>query len=126
LALYDYKDRDGKTEWNTVLSYLGYIFAVIFIFEALLKVLAKGFILHKNAYLRDSWNVLDFIIAVTRYSLFYALTFLIFSLIDLLSFLAPANSMKINIKAFRNLRVLRPLKSLNAVPSMKRLVSTLI
>jgi voltage-dependent calcium channel L type alpha-1D len=109
-----------------VLSYLGNIFAVIFIIEALLKILAKGFILHKNAYLRDSWNILDFIIVITRYSLFYTITFLIFSLVDLLSFLAPANSMKINIKAFRNLRVLRPLKSLNAVPSMKRLVSTLI
>lgn len=33
---------------------------------------------------------------------------------------------KINLKALRNLRVLRPLKSINAIPSMRRLVGTLI
>ena len=38
----------------------------------------------------------------------------------------PQGKTKLNIKAFRNLRVLRPLKSLNAIPSMRRLVSTLL
>jgi hypothetical protein len=33
---------------------------------------------------------------------------------------------RINLKALRNLRVLRPLKSINAIPSMRRLVGTLI
>jgi hypothetical protein len=31
-----------------------------------------------------------------------------------------------NLKAFRNLRVLRPLRTVNAIPSMRRLVQTLV
>lgn len=35
--------------------------------EAILKITAMGFVLHKNAYLRDPWNVIDFIIVVSGY-----------------------------------------------------------
>lgn len=33
----------------------------------LLKILALGFIFNKNAYLRDPWNILDFVIISTGY-----------------------------------------------------------
>ncbi len=42
-----------------------YIFLAIFIIEALAKIIGSGFILDKNSYLRDGWNVLDFIIVIT-------------------------------------------------------------
>ena len=40
------------------------IFLVIFTVEAVMKILAYGFILHSGAYLRNGWNILDFIIVV--------------------------------------------------------------
>jgi voltage-gated sodium channel type XI alpha len=49
-----------------VLTIIGEVFALIFIIEAILKIIAKGFILNKQSYLRDPWNVVDFIIAITR------------------------------------------------------------
>lgn len=64
-----------------------------------------GFIMHKKAYLRDLWNVMDFIIAMTGIS-------------DLVA-------TNLNLKSLRTLRALRPLKSINAIPSMRRLVVTL-
>jgi hypothetical protein len=62
--LYDYKDRDGITKWNKILSWIGQAFAIIFILEAAVKIIAKGFVGHEYSYLRDPWNVLDFIIAL--------------------------------------------------------------
>ena len=41
-----------------------YVFVVIFTLEAILKVIAYGFVLHSGAYLRNGWNVLDFVIVV--------------------------------------------------------------
>ena len=41
-----------------------YVFVVIFTMEAVLKIIAYGFILHSGAYLRNGWNVLDFVIVV--------------------------------------------------------------
>jgi len=32
-----------------------------------LKIFGMGFLFNKHAYLRDAWNVLDFIIVVTAY-----------------------------------------------------------
>ena len=40
-------------------------FVVIFTVEALLKIVAYGFLLHRFAYLRSGWNVLDFVVVVT-------------------------------------------------------------
>lgn len=37
-----------------------YVFTVIYTFEALIKILARGFFLNEFAYLRDPWNWLDF------------------------------------------------------------------
>ena len=35
-----------------------------FMFEAVLKIITLGFVLDKNSYLRDTWNILDFIIVI--------------------------------------------------------------
>jgi len=39
-----------------------YVFLVIFTLEAIMKVVAYGFVLHPGAYLRNGWNILDFFI----------------------------------------------------------------
>ena len=48
------------TQEATELYFLG-----IFCVEALLKIVALGFILHKGSYLRSVWNIMDFIVVVT-------------------------------------------------------------
>ena len=37
---------------------------IIFAGEALLKIIAMGFVLHPGAYLRNGWNILDFSIVL--------------------------------------------------------------
>ena len=41
-----------------------YVFLVIFTGEAILKIIAYGFLLHPGSYLRSGWNFLDFVIVV--------------------------------------------------------------
>lgn len=36
----------------------------IFCVEALLKIMAFGFVLHPGSYLRNGWNILDFVVVV--------------------------------------------------------------
>jgi hypothetical protein len=80
-------------------------FLVAFSFEAFLKILVFGFILHKGAYLRNPWNILDFIVVVLSY----------------LPFIVDIG----NYSAIRSLRVLRPLRSMNAIPPLKVIVEGL-
>lgn len=42
-------------------------FAALFTLEMLIKILAMGFVFGPGTYLRDSWNVLDFIVVVAGY-----------------------------------------------------------
>ncbi|NXX93386.1 CAC1I protein, partial [Centropus bengalensis] len=75
--------------------------------EMVLKMVALG-IFGKKCYLGDTWNRLDFFIVMAgmvEYSL------------DL---------QNINLSAIRTVRVLRPLKAINRVPSMRILVNLLL
>ena len=69
------------------------LFSGLFILEACLKFVGMGFAYHKNAYLRDSWNILDFAVVIVT----------IVSLVPDVP----------NFKSLRTLRVLRPLRSIN-------------
>ena len=40
-------------------------FLGIFCVEALLKIVALGFVLHRGSYLRNVWNIMDFVVVVT-------------------------------------------------------------
>lgn len=40
-------------------------FMGIFTCEASLKIIALGFILHSGSYLRNVWNILDFVVVIT-------------------------------------------------------------
>ena len=43
------------------------MFLAIFTLEAVLKIIAYGFLFHPGAYLRNGWNILDFVIVVVGY-----------------------------------------------------------
>lgn len=47
----------------TVLYYLDLTLTIIFIIEALVKIIAFGFLFNGNeSYLRSPWNIMDFVI----------------------------------------------------------------
>lgn len=83
------------------------MFTVIYTFEFILKVMARGFVLDEFAYLRDPWNILD----VTVITLSY-LTIVIQDLG--------------NLSVMRTFRVLRALKTVAVVPGMKTIVGAVI
>mmetsp|Transcript_23031 Transcript_23031/g.22386 ORF Transcript_23031/g.22386 Transcript_23031/m.22386 type:complete len:286 (-) Transcript_23031:792-1649(-) len=108
LPFYDYSDRENQTQKNQIIDLAGKIFTGFFTLEAILKMIAMGFIMHKNAYLRNGWNWIDFIVVVI-------------GIIDLIPNIQTAN-----LKALRTMRVVRPLKSINSIPDMKRLITSLL
>jgi len=85
---------------------VGLAFTLIFTVECLIKVVAYGFVCHPTGYLRDGWNIVDFLVVLT----------------GIMEFLPGS----LNLKALRILRILRPLRSINAIPSMRKLVSALL
>ena len=107
MGVYDYNDRDNKLKNNQVIEMANYIFSKIFTVEAIIKIMAMGFCMHKNSYMRDPWNWLDFTVVLT-------------AVVEDLKFNF------VNVNSLKILRVLRPLRSINAFPSMKRLISSLL
>ncbi|XP_039093102.1 sodium channel protein type 10 subunit alpha isoform X1 [Hyaena hyaena] len=95
----------GMTQ-NELPERIEYVFTVIYTFEALIKILARGFCLNEFAYLRDPWNWLDFSVITLAY---------IGEAIDLRG-----------ISGLRTFRVLRALKTVSVIPGLKVIVGALI
>ncbi|CAM9453078.1 unnamed protein product, partial [Discosporangium mesarthrocarpum] len=91
---------------NTLLFESETIFTAFFTLEFILKVIAQGFYVGHGTYLRDSWNILDFIVVVTA----------------LLTSIPEMPKMS----AIRVFRVLRPLKSISALPGLQKLVVSML
>ena len=109
---------EGPTgeEPSAFMNVIDILFNIIFIGEALVKIIAMGFILPKKSYLRDNWNILDFIIVLSG----------ILTMI-LMSFPTSGNSENIGfMKVLRMLRVLRPLKTISRYRGMQLVVRCLI
>jgi hypothetical protein len=85
---------------------IGKVLTFVFTLESGVKMMALGVVMHEKAYFRDAWNILDFFVVAT----------------GLVELWVPAS----NFKSLRTFRVLRPLKSINAVPSMRNLVAALL
>ncbi|MFH4976850.1 hypothetical protein AB6A40_003559 [Gnathostoma spinigerum] len=105
---YPAQDSDFK---NTVLEQIEYLFIIVFTIECVLKVIALGFLFHAGAYLRNAWNILDFIIV----------------LIGLVSsVLSKMNIQGFDVKALRAFRVLRPLRLVSGVPSLQVVLNAIL
>uniref|UniRef100_A0A4X2M330 Voltage-dependent L-type calcium channel subunit alpha n=1 Tax=Vombatus ursinus TaxID=29139 RepID=A0A4X2M330_VOMUR len=99
-----------------------YLFLIIFTVEAFLKVIAYGLLFHPNAYLRNGWNLLDFIIVVV--GLFSAI-------LEQATKADGANALGgkgagFDVKALRAFRVLRPLRLVSGVPSLQVVLNSII
>lgn len=110
LGMEDYTDvgmYHGTPNWqNQLVLQSEFVFALAFLIEMVVKVIALGFVMDTNSYLRDSWNRLDFIVVLSSAA----------TLIPELP----------KLSALRIFRILRPLRSLARLPGMKLLVTTLI
>uniref|UniRef100_A0A8C4YDT6 Voltage-dependent L-type calcium channel subunit alpha n=1 Tax=Gopherus evgoodei TaxID=1825980 RepID=A0A8C4YDT6_9SAUR len=112
------KSRNMKLEKLIV----EYLFLIIFTVEAFLKVIAYGLLFHPNAYLRNGWNLLDFIIVVV--GLFSAI-------LEQATKADGVNSIGgkgagFDVKALRAFRVLRPLRLVSGVPSLQVVLNSII
>ncbi|PFX33508.1 Voltage-dependent calcium channel type A subunit alpha-1 [Stylophora pistillata] len=88
-------------------------FVIIYCIEAATKIIASGFLLHKDAYLRNGWNILDFVVVVVG---------LVGMISDPeISGGSDSNSLKESesLKVLRAVRVLRPLKIVSGIPSLQ-------
>ena len=101
-AMFDYRDRDEKTEYNKTITKGMDFFTWFFAIEAVIKIIAQGLVFAKNSYLRESGNIFDFAIAVS----------------GMVEFFVDSSQITF-LKPLRIFRVIRPLKSINALPSMK-------
>lgn len=63
--MYDYSDRNSLTRYNRILDVIDKSLSIVFIVEACLKILGMGFIIHRRSYMRDGWNIIDFIISIS-------------------------------------------------------------
>jgi len=114
LALVDYTVVDssgyptakGSTR-NLIIEVSEPIFSAIFMFEAILKIVAVGFSRDENSYLRSGWNILDFFVIIT-------------SLIAML----PLSNRRLRV--LRIFRVLRPLKVNSKVKGLRNIVQAFI
>ena len=108
MAIHSFKFRiDTSMDEITSLEDLSSkIFVSIFMIEFSVKVVAMGYVLQKNSYLRSGWNVLDFVCLLT----------------------GLLEQTPLNVDTFmwlRTLRVLKPLRSVKVFPALQKLVMNL-
>lgn len=106
------KSAELQSTWNKDINLIGDVFVLIFLAEALLKITALGFVCGHKTYLRNGWNVLDF-------------TILTVGIIDFALYRINILS-DVNLTVIRTLRVLRPLKGLKIIPSLRKQIQALI
>ncbi|XP_077060046.1 calcium channel, voltage-dependent, L type, alpha 1D subunit, a isoform X11 [Siphateles boraxobius] len=131
LAVYIPFPEDDSNSTNHDLETVEYAFLIIFTIETFLKIIAYGLVMHQNAYVRNGWNMLDFVIVVIG----------LFSVV--LELLTKDGEKEIvgthppvhghggkpggfDVKALRAFRVLRPLRLVSGVPSLQVVLNSII
>jgi hypothetical protein len=64
LCFYDFSDLENLSPKNRRMMLINNIFNVIFILEAIMKLIAYGAYSSKNSYFQDRWNIFDFVLSV--------------------------------------------------------------
>ncbi|XP_067640085.1 voltage-dependent calcium channel type A subunit alpha-1 isoform X7 [Eurosta solidaginis] len=109
LALEEHLPEGDKTVLALSLEKTETYFLCIFCVEASLKILALGLVLHKHSYLRNIWNIMDFVVVVTGFMA-----------------LLPQKWIEVDLKTLRAIRVLRPLKLVSGIPSLQVVLKSII
>ncbi|XP_019734754.1 dihydropyridine-sensitive L-type skeletal muscle calcium channel subunit alpha-1-like [Hippocampus comes] len=123
LAVYLPMPEEDSNITNSNLESLEYIFLLIFSVECFLKIIAYGFLFHADAYLRNCWNILDFV--CVSVGLFTVAV----DAINHISGVEPVVGEKgggFDMKALRAFRVLRPLRLVSGVPSLQVVMNSIL
>uniref|UniRef100_A0A3P8ZYW1 Voltage-dependent L-type calcium channel subunit alpha n=1 Tax=Esox lucius TaxID=8010 RepID=A0A3P8ZYW1_ESOLU len=122
LAIYIPFPEDDSNSTNHDLETVEYAFLIIFTIETFLKIIAYGLVMHQNSYVRNGWNMLDFVIVIV--GLFSVVLEVITKEGD-----AGGPGGKpggFDVKALRAFRVLRPLRLVSGVPSLQVVLNSII
>ncbi|XP_047037317.1 muscle calcium channel subunit alpha-1-like isoform X2 [Helicoverpa zea] len=111
LAVFTPYPSSDTNNTNQILEKVEWIFMVIFTGECVMKIIAYGFLFHPGAYLRNTWNSLDFTIVTI------GIASMILQYISKDSF---------DVKALRAFRVLRPLRLVSGVPSLQIVLNSIL
>ncbi|XP_060096670.1 voltage-dependent P/Q-type calcium channel subunit alpha-1A isoform X2 [Heteronotia binoei] len=106
LALEQHLPDEDKTPMSERLDDTEPYFIGIFCFEAGIKIIALGFAFHKGSYLRNGWNVMDFVVVLT-------------------GILATVGT-DFDLRTLRAVRVLRPLKLVSGIPSLQVVLKSIM
>ncbi|XP_052465347.1 voltage-dependent L-type calcium channel subunit alpha-1D-like isoform X3 [Carassius gibelio] len=130
LAVYIPFPEDDSNSTNHDLETVEYAFLIIFTIETFLKIIAYGLVMHQNAYVRNGWNMLDFVIVVI--GLFSVVLEILTKDVEKDSVSHPpvhghgGKPGGFDVKALRAFRVLRPLRLVSGVPSLQVVLNSII
>ena len=103
----------ANPQLKEVLIIMDTAFTSIFVLEAIMKIVSRGFYWAPRAYLRDGWDRLDFLIVLI-------------SVINLVLSSVYGNSDLGALKTIRVLRALRPLRVAKRLDGVKRVIETIL
>ncbi|KAJ1469859.1 Ion transport protein-domain-containing protein [Baffinella frigidus] len=103
--LYSNLDCSGWEALRETINVSEDFFTIAFTLEMVVKIVARGFVLHKHAYLRDSWNTLDAVVVLAS--------------------ILGSLKLSSNSGIFDIVRVFRPLRMMTRIPGMQPLMSTI-
>uniref|UniRef100_A0A3P9HN73 Voltage-dependent L-type calcium channel subunit alpha n=1 Tax=Oryzias latipes TaxID=8090 RepID=A0A3P9HN73_ORYLA len=123
LAIYIPFPGDDSNSTNQELEKVEYAFLIIFTIETFMKIIAYGLVMHQNSYVRNGWNMLDFVIVIVG----------LFSVVlEMMTKDADHGGQSggkpggFDVKALRAFRVLRPLRLVSGVPSLQVVLNSII
>jgi hypothetical protein len=99
-------DDPPSSELGKLLANLSTIFSIFFTVETVVRMVALGLWGHPNGFFHSPWNIMDLIIVSA-------------------GILEMAGS-SIKVSMLRTLRVMRPLRSITRIPSLRLLITTII
>ncbi|XP_036388852.1 voltage-dependent L-type calcium channel subunit alpha-1D-like [Megalops cyprinoides] len=115
--------EDDSNATNHDLEQVEYVFLIIFTVETFLKILAYGLVMHPSSYIRNGWNLLDFVIVIVG----------LFSVVLETMTHKPGEAHHmagkpggLDVKALRAFRVLRPLRLVSGVPSLQIVLNSIM
>uniref|UniRef100_A0AAX7V5H6 Voltage-dependent L-type calcium channel subunit alpha n=1 Tax=Astatotilapia calliptera TaxID=8154 RepID=A0AAX7V5H6_ASTCA len=119
--------EDDSNSTNHDLEQVEYVFLIIFTVETFLKILAYGLVMHPSSYIRNGWNLLDFVIVIVG----------LFSVVletmthkssgeQATTHHMPGKPGGLDVKALRAFRVLRPLRLVSGVPSLQIVLNSIM
>ncbi|XP_069460425.1 voltage-dependent P/Q-type calcium channel subunit alpha-1A isoform X15 [Ambystoma mexicanum] len=106
LALEQHLPEGDKTPMSERLDDTEPYFIGIFCFEAGIKIIALGFAFHKGSYLRNGWNIMDFVVVMTG--------------------IVATTGSDFDLRTLRAVRVLRPLKLVSGIPSLQVVLKSIM